>query len=116
MRRGRSTSVVSPSADSSRLAKEVPPRKKRLWITRDGTIFAVILCGVVLLHLPLLRLQYIWDEAGYYVPAASDLLVNGRLTPPTTASNAHPPLLMAWLALCWRFFGQSIVVARLAML
>jgi len=108
--------VVSPSADSSGLAKEVPARKKMLWIARDGTIFAVILCGVILLHLPLLHLPYIWDEAGYYVPAARDLLVNGSLIPRTTVSNAHPPLLMAWLALCWRFFGQSIVVARLAML
>src|ERR1051325_7819884 len=116
MRRGRSTSVVSPSADSSRLAKEVPGRKKMLWIARDARIFAVILCGVILLHLPLLRLPYIWDEAGYYVPAARDLLVNGSLIPRTTVSNAHPPLVMAWLALWWKVVGYAPAVTRTAML
>src|SRR6478672_12798068 len=79
-------------------------------------IFAAIFVVIFLLHAPLLRLPYFWDEAGYYVPAARDLLVNGSLIPRTTVSNAHPPLLMAWLALCWHFFGQSIVAAPLAML
>src|SRR5437868_11151102 len=116
MRRGRSTSVVSPSADSSRLAKEVPPRKKMLWIARDGTIFAVILCGVILLHLPLLRLPYIWDEAGYYVPAARDLFLHGSLIPQSTVSNAHPPLVMAWLAAAWKLAGFHPVVTRVATL
>ena len=28
--------------------------------------------------LPLLRLPYFWDEAGYYIPAARDLLLTDR--------------------------------------
>ena len=75
-------------------------------------LFAVIL---IALHAPLLRLPYFWDEAGYYVPAARDLLA-GSLIPYSTPSNAHPPLVLAWLALCWKIFGQSQLVTRCAML
>ena len=68
------------------------------------------------LHAPLLRLPYFWDEAGYYVPAARDLLLTGSLIPHSTVSNAHPPLLMAYLALWWKLAGFAPVVTRTAML
>ncbi|MGB8579922.1 MAG: glycosyltransferase family 39 protein [Candidatus Sulfotelmatobacter sp.] len=71
---------------------------------------------VFLLHLPLLRLPYFWDEAGYYVPAARDILLTGSLIPHSTLSNAHPPLVMAWLALWWKVVGYTPVVTRTAML
>ncbi len=70
----------------------------------------------MLLHAPLLRLPYFWDEAGYYIPAARDLLLTGALIPQSTPSNAHPPLAMLWLALAWRVFGYSTLVTRTAML
>lgn len=70
----------------------------------------------MLLHAPLLRLPYFWDEAGYYIPAARDLFLTGTLIPHSTPSNAHPPLVMAWLALTWRVFGYSTLVTRTAML
>ena len=70
----------------------------------------------MLLHAPLLRLPYFWDEAGYYVPAARDLYLTGTLIPQSTPSNAHPPLVMAWLALAWRVAGYSTLVTRTAML
>jgi hypothetical protein len=70
----------------------------------------------VVLHFPLLRLPYFWDEAGYYVPAARDLLQSGTLIPHSTPSNAHPPLLLAYLALAWKCFGFTTVVSRTAML
>ncbi len=69
-----------------------------------------------ILHLPLLHLPYFWDEAGYYVPAARDLLLHGTLIPHSTPSNAHPPLVMAYLALAWKLLGYSPVVTRTAML
>ncbi|HEX3819119.1 MAG TPA: glycosyltransferase [Candidatus Sulfotelmatobacter sp.] len=81
-----------------------------------GLVFAAIFVAVFLLHLPLLHLPYFWDEAGYYVPAARDLLLSGSLIPHTTVSNAHPPLVMAWLALWWRFAGYTPIVTRSAML
>lgn len=79
-------------------------------------VFACILVGIFLLHLPLLQLPYFWDEAGYYVPAARDLLLSGSLIPHTTISNAHPPLVMAWLALWWKCVGYAPMVTRSAML
>jgi 4-amino-4-deoxy-L-arabinose transferase-like glycosyltransferase len=69
-----------------------------------------------LLHIPLLQLPYIWDEAGYYVPAARDLLLSGTLIPHSTVTNAHPPLVMAWVALWWKLFGYAPLVTRTAML
>jgi 4-amino-4-deoxy-L-arabinose transferase-like glycosyltransferase len=79
-------------------------------------LFALFFAGLMLLHAPLLRLPYFWDEAGYYVPAARDLFLTGSLVPHTTVSNAHPPLVMAWLALSWHVFGFSALVTRTAML
>ncbi len=79
-------------------------------------VFAIILVGIFLLHVPLLQLPYFWDEAGYYVPAARDLLLSGSLIPHTTVSNAHPPLVLAWVALWWKCVGYVPVVTRAAML
>src|ERR1700692_3095754 len=78
-------------------------------------LFALFFAALMLLHAPLLRLPYFWDEAGYYVPAARDLFLSGTLIPHSTPSNAHPPLVMAWLALAWRIFGYSTLVTRTAM-
>ncbi|HST08769.1 MAG TPA: glycosyltransferase family 39 protein [Terriglobales bacterium] len=78
--------------------------------------FLVILAAIFLLHLPLLRLPYFWDEAGYYIPAARDLLLAGSVIPHSTPSNAHPPLVMAYLAACWKVAGFSLFVTRTAML
>jgi len=79
-------------------------------------VFALIFVFIFLLHLPLLQLPYFWDEAGYYVPAARDLLLTGSLIPHSTVSNAHPPLVMAWLALWWKVVGFAPLVTRTAML
>ena len=79
-------------------------------------VFAVIFVFIFLLHLPLLRLPYFWDEAGYYIPAARDLLLTGSLIPHSTVSNAHPPLVLAWIALWWKVVGYAPQVTRTAML
>ncbi|MFZ0761008.1 MAG: glycosyltransferase family 39 protein [Candidatus Sulfotelmatobacter sp.] len=79
-------------------------------------VFAISFIIIFLLHLPLLRFPYFWDEAGYYVPAARDLLLTGSLIPHSTVSNAHPPLVMAWLALWWKVMGYAPWVTRTAML
>ncbi|MGA9352244.1 MAG: glycosyltransferase [Terriglobales bacterium] len=79
-------------------------------------LFALFFATLMLLHAPLLRLPYFWDEAGYYVPSARDLYLTGTLIPQSTPSNAHPPLVLAWLALAWRVAGYSTLVTRTAML
>ena len=85
-------------------------------LPHPALVFVGIFVGIFLLHLPLLQLPYFWDEAGYYVPAARDFLLTGSLIPHTTVSNAHPPLVMAWIALWWKSVGYAPVVTRSAML
>ncbi len=83
---------------------------------RDSlSVFAVIFAGSLISHIPLLRLPYFWDEAGYFIPAALDLSA-GSLIPHSTLSNAHPPLVMAWLALWWKCAAFTPLVTRIAML
>ena len=84
--------------------------------SRDLAIFVLLFAAIFALHAGVLRLPYFWDEAGYYVPAARDLLLTGSLIPHSTPSNAHPPLVMAYLALCWKIFGFFPLVTRTAML
>jgi hypothetical protein len=63
-----------------------------------------------------LRLPYFWDELGQFVPAALDIFHDGAWIPHSTVPNAHPPEVMAYLALVWRMFGYSIAATRSAML
>jgi hypothetical protein len=93
---------VSPHADSRRYPAAL--------------LFVIFFVALFALHLPLLHLPYFWDEAGYYIPAARDLLLTGSLIPHSTVSNAHPPLVMAYLALAWKLFGFMPSVTRAAML
>src|SRR5437588_11532340 len=79
-------------------------------------VFLVIFLSVFISHLWLLQLPYFWDEAGYYIPAARDLLLSGSLIPHSTVSNAHPPLVMAYLAAWWKVSGFAPAVTRTAML
>ncbi|MBZ5629671.1 MAG: glycosyltransferase family 39 protein [Acidobacteriia bacterium] len=76
----------------------------------------LIFAALLVTHFPILRLPYFWDESGYYIPAARDLLLSGSLIPHSTISNAHPPLLMAYLAAGWKVFGYSPLTTRAAML
>ncbi|MES2222132.1 MAG: glycosyltransferase family 39 protein [Acidobacteriota bacterium] len=77
-------------------------------------IFPVIYAFVLLTHLPLMRLPYFWDEAGYYIPAAYDFFRTGSLIPYSTLTNAHPPLPAIYLAIWWKISGFTPVATRLA--
>jgi 4-amino-4-deoxy-L-arabinose transferase-like glycosyltransferase len=79
-------------------------------------IFPLIFTIIFLLHAPLLRLPFFWDEAGFYVPAAYDLAHFHALIPKTTMDTGHPPLSAAYLALWFTLSGWKPAVARLAML
>ncbi len=50
------------------------------------------------------------------MPAARDLLLTGSPIPHSSVSNAHPPLVMAYLALWWKLAGFAPIVTRTAML
>ncbi len=86
------------------------------WPTRDFLLFLAFFASLLLLHLPLLRLPYFWDEAGYYIPAARDILLDHSLVPHSTMSNAHPPLLLVYIAAAWKLFSYSPLVTRTAIL
>ena len=110
--RGRAISSADVAPETPVLPAVVHQRVAR----NPALIFAAILAFVFALHIPLLRLPYFWDEAGYYVPTARDLLTSGSVIPYSTPSNAHPPLVMAYLALWWRIAGYAPLVTRTAML
>ena len=88
---------------------------RQFW-QESGLPFAIAFVALLVLHLPLMRLPYFWDEAGYYIPAAHDLLLTGDLIPQSTAVNPHPPLVIISLVLAWKAAGFHIVVTRIVML
>ncbi|HZR29015.1 MAG TPA: glycosyltransferase family 39 protein [Terriglobales bacterium] len=85
-------------------------------LIRGTALFISIFVLLVAAHWSVLRLLYFWDEAGYYIPAAYDIFTSGSFIPHSTLSNAHPPLVMLYLAAAWKLFGYTPVVTRSAML
>ena len=79
-------------------------------------IYSIIFTAIFLLHAPLLRLPFFWDEAGLYVPMAHDLVQFHSLIPKTTMDSGHPPVSTAYLALWLTLSGWKPAVARIAML
>lgn len=110
--------TLQRKADDARAdAPSLPPTPTPLTRNlRPLLIFIGIFAAVFLLHATLLNLPYYWDEAGYFIPAARDIYADGQFIPHSTLSNAHPPLVMAYIALAWKLFGFQIAVARTAML
>jgi 4-amino-4-deoxy-L-arabinose transferase-like glycosyltransferase len=82
------------------------------WLLAFLATFAVLL----LLHLPLLRLPYFWDEAGYYVPWALDFYRAGLMIPASIPPIGHTPLVMIYLGFAWHILGYSFLVTRSAIL
>ncbi|HET7105457.1 MAG TPA: glycosyltransferase family 39 protein [Candidatus Acidoferrum sp.] len=78
------------------------------------SLIVLLLC-VIASHLSLLRVPYFWDET-YFAPAARDLFLTGKLVPVSVPVESHPPLVYLWVAIWWKLFGFSILVARSAML
>jgi len=79
-------------------------------------VWLAAFAALLLLHYPLLRLPYYWDEAGYYIPAALDFFRSWRLVPQSTLLTGHTPLVIVYLAFAWRAFRFSPLVTRTAML
>lgn len=89
------------------------PRPSR-W-QHPALLFLLLWAALVLVHWPLLRLPYLWDEA-YFVTIARDLMLSGDPIPSSVPSNGHPPLVFAYLAAAWKLFGYQPLVTRVAML
>jgi hypothetical protein len=78
--------------------------------------FAFFAAVVSLTHAPYFSLPYFWDELGQFVPAALDIFQHGWWVPHSAVPNAHPPGVMAYLAVVWKILGYSIPATRAAML
>ena len=89
------------------------PQPTRLFALQS---YSIIFVAILLLHAPLLRLPFFWDEAGFYVPAAHDLAQFHSVIARTTIDTGHPPLSAAYLALWFTLSGWKPAVARIAML
>src|ERR1043166_741773 len=107
------TAQAPPANDDTSLARKLPSKSSKL---RAPLVFLLAFAALLLLHRSLLGLPYYWDEAGYFIPAARDIYADGSFIPHSTLSNAHPPLVMAYLALAWKLFGFRPEVTRTAML
>jgi hypothetical protein len=96
------------------LMNERPPRKAR---PQHLLVFLFVFAiPLFVIHLWLLSLPYFWDELGQFVPTALDVLRTGALVAHSTVPNVHPVAVEAYLALCYKLFGFSIAVTRVAML
>ncbi len=89
--------------------------RKRVRPSSYLLIFAITATVLLAAHSSLLQLPYYWDEAGQFIPAASDIYNYGSWISHSATPNVHPPGVMAWLALAWHLFGFSIATARVAM-
>src|ERR1043166_5580166 len=107
------TAQAPPANDDTSLAPKLPSKSSKL---RAPLVFLLAFAALLLLHRSLLGLPYYWDEAGYFIPAARDIYADRSFIPHSTLSNAHPPLVMTYLAVAWKLFGFRIEVARTAML
>lgn len=84
-------------------------------VLRYSLAIAGAFVTLMLLHAPLLRLPYYWDEAGYYIPSALDFYRHGLLIPMNTFPTGHTPFVPVYLAGAWRLFGISPLVTRCAL-
>ena len=94
----------------------IAPNRSRPLQLSAWRIFPLIFIAILVMHAPLLRLPFFWDEAGFYVPAAYDLAHSHTLIAKTTIDTGHPPLSAAYLALWFTLSGWKPAVARIAML
>ncbi len=107
--------LAVPGAQGRASPTPTPFQSGRTCVEFLTSAFCFLVC-VVLLHFPLLRLPYFWDEIGYYIPAAMDFFHSWKLVPSSTLHTGHPPLVIVYLGLAWRAFGFSPLVTRAAML
>lgn len=102
-----------PNLPPQALADLSQPKKRPQYL---AVFFLLFTAPLFLIHAPLLRLPFFWDELGQFVPTALDLLRTGAWVAHSTIPNVHPPGVAAYLAGWYAAFGYSIVLTRLTML
>ena len=76
-------------------------------------LFALLL---FLSHLPLIGINYFWDELEQTIPSALDFYHSGALIPYSAAPIMHPPGVLVYLAGFWKLAGYHPATTRSAML
>ena len=97
------------------MVSEGPPRRR----TRGQTYAFFLLLFATLLflsHLPLLGLNYFWDELEQTIPSALDIFHSGALIPYSVPPIIHPPGVLVYLAGFWKLAGYHPATTRSAML
>lgn len=97
------------------MASEGPPKRR----IRGQTyaIFFFLFAAILLLgHLPLLGLNYFWDELEQTIPSALDVFHSGALIPYSASPIIHPPGILLYLAAFWKLAGYHPATTRSAML
>lgn len=97
------------------MVNEGPPHR-RIRVRTYFFFLALFEMLLFLSHLPLLGLNYFWDELEQYIPSALDLYSSGWWIPHSAVPNIHPPAVMAYLAAFWKVAGYSPAATRSAML
>jgi 4-amino-4-deoxy-L-arabinose transferase-like glycosyltransferase len=84
----------------------------------ESYAFFLAFFGAILFlsHLPLLRLNYFWDEVDQYIPSALDIFHSGSFIPHSVVPVVHPPGVLAYLAAVWKIVGYFPAATRAAML
>lgn len=113
-----SKSIKMALVASGRVTVEGGPiAPARAWRNpRALLVFVVTALAVSAAHLQYMHLPYYWDEAGQFIPAASDIFRHGEWIPSSTVPNIHPPAIPAYVSLAWKVAGDSVVTTRVAML
>ncbi len=94
--------------------REAPRRRVRV----ESYAFFLLLFALLLFlsHLPLLSLNYFWDEVEQTIPSALDIYHSGSLIPYSAPPIIHPPGVLAYVAGFWKLAGYHPVTTRSAML
>jgi len=92
------------------------PPHRRIRVETYAFFFLMFSVLMFVGHLPLLGLNYFWDEVEQYIPSALDIYHSGAFIPRSVEPVVHPPGVMAYLAAFWKIAGIHPAATRSAML
>jgi hypothetical protein len=92
------------------------PTHRRVRVETYAFFFGLFALFLFLSHLPLIGLNYFWDEVDQYIPSALDIYHFGAFIPRSVDPIMHPPGVMAYLAAFWSVAGYHPESTRAAML
>src|SRR5579863_9979740 len=92
------------------------PTQRRIRPETYAFFFLLFSLILFLGHLPLLGLNYFWDEVEQTIPSALDIYHSGAMIPYSVSPIMHPPGVLEYLAVVWKLLGYHPASTRFAML